>query len=128
MIAPPPPAIFDVKVRAVQVVDWKQDYTVTTCDGGVAETTGSGRAEAHLHTPALQRVVARRLPTGAVMLLSRGRGALPIAGTLSREGTVASRVLRPGTGTGSCGAGAEDPPPRDCGTKLYAAEATMNLV
>ena len=126
MIAPPPPAHFDVKVRAVQVIDWKQDYTVTTCDGGVAELTGNGRSEVHLHTPALQPLVARRMPSGAVVLSVRGRGALPIAGTLSREGTVASRVIE--SGTGSCGSTSEPPPPRDCGTKLYASEATLNLV
>jgi len=120
-------AHFKVKVRAVQVVNWKQDFTATTCNGGVAELTGGGRAEVHLHTPALQPVVARRLPTGAVVLSVRGRGALPIAGTLSREGTTASRLLKPGTG--SCGSPSwPPPPPRDCGTKLYAAEATLNLV
>ena len=94
-------AHFKVKVRAVQVVDWKQDFTATTCNGGVAELTGGGRAEVHLHTPALQPVVARRMRTGAVVLSVRGRGALPIAGTLSRQGTTASREIKPGTG--SCG-------------------------
>ena len=113
MIAPPPPAHFDVKVRAVQVIDWKQDYTATTCDGGIAELTGSGRSEVHLHTPALQPLVARRMPSGAVVLSVRGQGVLPIAGTLSREGTVASRQIK--AGTGSCGSTSEPPPHRGQG-------------
>jgi hypothetical protein len=126
MIAPPP-AHFDVKVRAVQVVDWKQDFTATTCNGGVAELTGGGRAEVHLHTPALQPLVARRMRTGAVVLSVRGRGALPIAGTLSREGTTASRLIK--AGTGPCGSPSwPPPPPRDCGTKLYAADAKLGLI
>jgi hypothetical protein len=127
MIAPPPPAHFDVKVRAVQVIDWKQDYTAATCNGAVVEVTGSGRAEVHLHTPALQPVVARRLPNGTVTLSVRGLGVLPIAGSLSREGTTASRLLQPGTGPCSSPSW-PPPPPRDCGTKLYAADAKLGLI
>jgi hypothetical protein len=119
-------AYFKVRLSASQEVTWSEDVNVTSCAGGISNIRGSGKSTLQIHTPRPQPAVAKRVGgyKEATLAFRRGKIMVPVAGTLTRNGSTQASVVQQGDTPCRKEGGGVAP---DCGSRQLPANSEIGV-